>query len=267
MNKYSLKTPEVSVTMPVYNTEKFISESIESILNQTFEDFELILVNDFSSDNSLKILNNYKKKDKRIRVINNKKNLGTVKSRNIALKAAKGKYIAVLDSDDISNKKRLNIQKTFLDKNKHIYLVGSSAIFIDKDGKEIRRFRKLNNFKILRWRLPKSCGIIHSSVMFRNDKSVKYNENYTSAHDYNLYLDILSQGKNLTNLSDFLIKHRVHQTSFHTSNKKKQEYFRNKTILEHKDLKSNLNIFEKIYYSIKLAIFYLKTRKEKKLVI
>jgi glycosyltransferase involved in cell wall biosynthesis len=260
-----MKEPKISLVMPIYNSEKFLDESIESILNQTFQDFELVLVNDKSTDNSLRIIKEYMKKDKRIKLINNKENLGSVKSRNKGLKVAKGKYVAVLDSDDISLSKRFKIQHDYLEKNPHIFLVGSSAIYIGEKGKEIRRFRKYDNYKILGWRFFKSCGMIHSTVMFRNTPDVSYNEEFKSAHDYNFYLDILAQGKNITNIPLFLIKHRVHQGSAHTTNTKKQEFFRDKAIKEHMQFKPKLSLIKKIAYSFKLFLFYLKTFDEKKI--
>lgn len=259
------KNPKISVIMPVYNSEKFLDESISSILNQSFKDFELIIINDKSTDFSLKIIKKYMRKDKRIKLVNNEKNLGTVRSRNIGLKNAEGKYVAILDSDDISNSERLRLQYSYLEKNPHIFLVGSSAVYINEQGEELCRFRKYNNYKILRWRLPKSCSIVHSSIMFRNEKNNFYNEDFKSAHDYNFYLDLLANGKNITNLPVFLVKHRFYTGSAHSSNSKRQEFFRDKTRESHKNIRSQLNIFEKFFYSFKLLLFYLNTKKEKKM--
>lgn len=254
-----MNNPKISVVMPVYNSEKYLRESIESILNQTFRDFELIIIDDCSTDNSIKIVESYN--DKRIKIFQNEKNIGTVKTRNIGLKKAKGKYIAVMDSDDISLPDRFDYQLTYLVFNPHIFLVGSSAIFIDDKGNEIKRFRKYNNYKILGWRLQKSCGIVHSSVMFKN-MGERYNEGFYSAHDYDFYLRMLSKGKYLTNLPAFLIKHRVHKESAH-SNSSNQRMFKNLTQLIHSDLKKP-PIYKKIFYSFKLLIHYLKTYKEKR---
>ncbi len=255
-----MKHPKISVIMPVYNSEKYLRESIESILNQTFTDFELIVINDSSTDNSLNIIKSYK--DKRIKLINNKKNLGTVKSRNVGLRKAKGKYIAVMDSDDISLSNRFGLQFNYLENNPHIFLVGSSAIYIDDKGKEIKRFRKYDDYKMLAWRLPKSCSIVHSSVMFRNE-GLLYSRIFTSAHDYNFYLDLLEKGKNLTNLPNFLVKHRVHKDSIH-SYKESQIIFRNLTQELHYDLNYRFNLFDKIGFLWNLIPFYIKTYKEKR---
>ena len=253
--------PKVSVIMPMYNEEKYLSQSIESILNQTFKDFEFIIIDDYSKDNSIEIVESYK--DKRIKLIKNKENLGTVKTRNIGLREAKGKYISILDGDDLSLLNRLSTQYNYLENNKHIFLVGSSAIYIDDKGKELRRFRKYNDYELLAFRLPKSCSIVHSSIMFRNTNKYLYDEDFISAHDYNFYLDLLSAGKNLTNLPEFLIKHRVHKDSSH-SNNSRQIMYRDITQFKNRDLNDRFSFFTKVCFSFRLFIHYIKTYKEKR---
>ena len=259
-----MKNPKISVIMPVYNAEEFVEESIKSILNQSFKEFEFIIIDDKSTDSSLNIINKYKKKDKRIVLIKNKKNLAQALSRNKGLKKAKGKYIAVLDSDDLAVKKRLEIQFNYLEKNPHIFLVGSSAIYIDEKGKEIRRFRKYNDCKMLAWRLPKSCGIIHSSIMFRNTPEFNYNTRFKSGNDYGLYLSILESGKNLTNLPQFLVRYRVHPKSISSTKKEKQREITEKTKAFYSHLNLKLDFWTKIKYTLKLGFFYLITYLEKR---
>lgn len=128
--------PRVSVIMSVYNSEKYLEDSIKSILNQSFKDFEFIIVNDCSNDNSLKIINKYKENDVRIRLINNSKKINLANSLNKCLKVAKGKYIARMDADDISIKNRLEIQYNFMEENEDIFLCGGSAIVINEYGKK-----------------------------------------------------------------------------------------------------------------------------------
>lgn len=248
--------PKISVIMAVYNEEKFLKESIDSILNQTFNDFELIIINDCSTDSSLKIMKSHQ--DKRIRIINNNKNVGFLNSRNKALKIARGKYIAILDGDDVSLPERFKIQFNYLEMNPNIFLVGSSAIFINEKGIEISRFRKYNDYELLAWRMPVSCGILSPSVMFRNEGYV-YNQGFGGAGDYDLYLRMLSDRKRLTNLPDFLVKYRVHGGSMSIYNRLKQEKYR--------DLIKEKNKFKgrfKIRFLPKLFIHYLKTYKEKR---
>lgn len=163
--------PKISVLTTVYNGERFLKETIESVLNQTFKNFEYIIVNDGSTDNTKKIIKEYMNKDNRIVYLENEINKGFDNLHNIlnmGLKIAKGKYAAILDGDDISHSQRLEKQFNYLESNLHIFLVGSSAIYIDEKGTEIRRFRKYNNYKMIAWRLLKSCCIVHSSIMFKN---------------------------------------------------------------------------------------------------
>ena len=129
--------PIVTVIMPVYNAEKYLEESIESILNQSFKDFELLVINDGSTDLSSRILDKYKLKDQRIRIINNEGNKGLPYTRDRGLKLAKGKYIALIDADDVSYKNRLEEQVNYLDFNKEIDIVSSNFDFIENG--EIRK--------------------------------------------------------------------------------------------------------------------------------
>ena len=110
-----MKNPLVSILMPVYNSEKYLREAIKSILNQTFTNFELIIINDGSTDNSLKIIKSFK--DNRIKIIKNKGNLGLIKTLNKGIDLAQGKYIARMDADDIAMPKRLEKQIAFFNEN------------------------------------------------------------------------------------------------------------------------------------------------------
>jgi len=251
-------TPLISLVLPIYNGERFLKESLESILNQTFKKFELIVVDDGSTDNSIELVKSYN--DSRIRVIKNKRNLGSVAAINIALKNSKGKYIAVCTQDDISHPKRFEIEFNYLEKHPQIFLVGSSAIYINEGGKEIRRFRKYNHPKILAWRLRKSNGIIFPSIMFRN-KDVIFNNHY----EYHFYYRLLKRGEMLTNIPNFLVKYRVHSNAESVFDKERQDKLSKEVIEEFKTLRDPTNIIEKADYSFRLILHYLRTFKEKRL--
>lgn len=224
-NPYSkMKNPKISVIMPVYNAEKFLDKAIKSILNQTFKDFEFIIINDGSKDNSLKIIKEFQKKDKRIVLINNKKNLGLQKTLNKGLRISKGKYIARMDSDDISMERRFEIQFSYLENHPSIFLIGCSAIVIDSFGNKLGVFRKYGGSKKLRKKILKNNCIIHPSIMFRNEDEIFYREKFKTSEDYDLYLRLLSSGKNMANLHSFLIKYRISEGSF-VSTMKNQEFF------------------------------------------
>ena len=193
--------------MSVFNHEEFLDESIQSILNQTFKDFEFIIINDASTDSTLEIIKKYQIKDKRIQLIINKKNIGLTKSLNKGLKISKGKYIARQDADDVSLPKRLEKQYEFLEKNKQIILCGTDYINIDDKGQKLPKRRVIYDWKKIKKILPKDNPFVHSSIMFRN-KGLFYREKFELAQDYDLYLNLLTKGMKMINLKRVLIKHR-----------------------------------------------------------
>lgn len=220
-----MKYPKISIIMPSYNAEKYLSKSIDSILKQSFKDFEFIIIDDGSIDNTKKILSKYKKRDKRIKILTNKDNLGLQKTLNKGLKYAKGDYIARMDADDISSKERLQVQLNFLENNPKIFMVGSSAIVIDENDNRIGLLRKFNDSERTKKKLETSNCIIHPSIMFRNEGDIYYRENFKTSEDYDLYLRFLSNGKKLTNLPEFLIKYRISSGSFVSTMPNQDLYF------------------------------------------
>lgn len=130
-----MNSPLVTVFMAVYNGQKYISEAINSILNQTFRDFELLIIDDGSTDNTIDNIKLFT--DDRIRLIQNHKNLGLFVTRNYGIDQAKGKYFAILDSDDIAFPNRLQIQVNFMERNPQYALCGAKAKVINQMGEEI----------------------------------------------------------------------------------------------------------------------------------
>ena len=125
---------KATVLMPVYNAEKYVAEAIDSILNQTFNDFEFLIINDGSTDNSLDIIKSYD--DPRITIINNETNLGLSHTLNKGIELARGEYIIRMDADDISLSIRLEKQIEFMDSNQHIGICGSWIQTFDKSGNQ-----------------------------------------------------------------------------------------------------------------------------------
>lgn len=125
----------VSIVIPVYNSEKFIKETIQTVENQTYKNWELLLVNDCSTDDSKKIIEEYEKKDERIKLIDLDKNSGAAVARNKGIEEAKGKYIAFLDSDDLWDEKKLEKQLKFMKENEYAFTF-TSYEFADENGKE-----------------------------------------------------------------------------------------------------------------------------------
>lgn len=227
MNKV---TPKVSVIMSVYNGSRYLWESIGSILSQTFTDFELILINDCSTDNSWEIINEYAKKDERIVLVNNQENIGLTKSLNKGLKIARGEYIARQDADDISLPDRLLIQTNFLDKHNDVGAIGSNAETISEKGEFLENrclpFESegwVEHENLQAYLLINNC-LYHSSLIARRNLVEQiggYQEDLRYAQDYDFWwrLSLLSR---LASLSDILIQVRS-STSNITSKKRQQQ--------------------------------------------
>lgn len=196
--------PKVTVLMSVYNNEKHLSDAVNSILNQTFGDFEFLIINDGSTDNSDEILKSYK--DSRITIYKNKENIGLAKSLNLGLKKAKGKYIARQDGDDISMPERLKRQVDFLDKYSDYAVVGTFAKVFDENSREVRLWKKLIEDDEIRKFLKKGNCIIHGSAMIRTsflNNVGFYYESMERSQDYELWLR-LSKKYKMANIPEVL---------------------------------------------------------------
>lgn len=205
-----MKNPRISVVLPVYNAEKFISKSLSSILEQTYKNFELLVINDGSVDKTEQIVKNVK--DKRIKIVKNEQNLGVTKSLNIGLKMSKGEYIARCDGDDVNNLNRFKTQIEFLDKNKDYVLVGSNFEIIDEKGKKIGQTILPETDEEIRKKIMIRNPISHPSVMYRRKVVLKiggYRQIFNGAEDYDLWFRLLKVGR-VYNLKEKLIKRRWH---------------------------------------------------------
>ena len=211
--------PKISVLMSIYNGAKYLKEAVDSILNQTFTNFEFIIINDGSTDATDAILKSYS--DPRLKIIANPVNLGLTKSLNIGLNAARGEYIARQDTDDISLPNRLEIQFKFMENHKEISLVGGSAILIDNQGEEIGRKIKPLEFSEIKFHSLLKNPFFHPSFFFKKEvikKNGGYNENFPFAQDYELTSRLIHSGLKTANLREPLIKYRVMENSI-TGNK------------------------------------------------
>ena len=141
----------ISILMPTYNVEKFVEEAVRSILCQTYKKFELIVVDDCSTDMTFEILQRLASEDERIKLFRNEVNSKICKTLNKALKYARGKYIGRMDGDDISTPDRFRVLKNFMDEHPDVALVGSNMITIDEDGREISRKRYVQTNRYIQW--------------------------------------------------------------------------------------------------------------------
>lgn len=204
--------PLVSVVMPTYNGERFLRPAIESILNQTFRDFELILIDDGSTDSTPRILAEYH--DARLLVLTNEHNLGIAGATNRGLAAARGRYVALQDHDDISLPHRFQTQVDFLESHPDIALVGSAAKLIDENGAAYGDYVEPEDDVELKWEALFRCPINHTSVMVRRRVLLDVGGYSTDtmlrvASDYDLLSRIVMRYR-VANLSQPLVKWRRH---------------------------------------------------------
>lgn len=204
-----IKSPKITVLMSVYNSQEFLKDAIESILNQTFKDFEFLIIDDGSNDKSLEIISSYH--DRRIVLINNEMNMGLAKSLNKGLHLAKGKYIARMDADDIALPFRLDRQFTFMEENTEVDICGSWVQTIGDGVENIWRHPTSNDE--IKVQLLFNSALVHPSVFMRKksifDKGLFYNESIKRAQDYELWSRVAITGE-MRNIPEVLLKYRLH---------------------------------------------------------
>lgn len=242
--------PKISVVMPVYNSERYIKTSIESILTQTFKNFEFIIIDDGSNDDSFKVIDSYRQKDKRIILMRNNQNIGTSKTLNRGLFIAQGKYIIRMDADDWSYPNRFQKQFDFMEKSPETGVSGGTIEICDKNLniKNKRRYplSDIGARKIIFQYSP----FAHPATIW-NAKLMKkihgYNPNIPLSQDYELYFRIGKISK-FANIKDTILKLRTHDDSSSIIKGKFQEqyaiYTRIKAFLE---FGYTMSFFEKLY--------------------
>ena len=206
----------ISVIMSVYNGEKYLVQAIDSILNQTYQNFEFIIIDDCSTDNSSHILQEYAKKDSRIKIIKKEKNIGIkgfIENLNLGISIAKGKYIARMDQDDVSLPERFQKQVIFLENNPKISMVGAQIDFINEKNEIIgEKIGALEHEEIVN-KMTSQIQLFHPAIMFRNHQNIKYREKFIYCEDYDLYLNLITQGKKLANINEKLLHYRILESS------------------------------------------------------
>lgn len=260
-----MSEPKISVVMPAYNAEKYIAEAINSILSQTFTDFEFIIINDASIDSTKEIIESFQ--DSRIILINNKQNQGVANSLNIGISAARGKYIARMDADDISLPKRFQTQFDFMEQNPNIDICGTwSKTF----GDYVTSWETYQKHDDIRDASFFFCPMIHPTIMFRKDLSLQYSLDFPRAEDYDIWCKKINE-LNFANIPEILLLYRTHYCQIGAAHQSEQKLnakdirVRNlKSIgisLEEKELKIYNDIFseqfkpqnmEEIVFAIKI---------------
>ncbi|PSU82830.1 glycosyl transferase [Photobacterium kishitanii] len=244
-----MSSPLVSILLPVYNGGEYIEEAIDSIISQTYKNFELIVINDGSNDNTRDLLDNYIS-FKNIKIYHTE-NQGIIKSLNYALSLADGEYIARMDADDIAYEDRISKQVSFLNENKDVWLCGSQVELIGT----ISGISNLPiNADLCRIKALFSTPVYHPTVMFRRNNII-YDINYKDAEDYKFWTDILLLGE-IKNINDVLLKYRTHENQISKLNNFNQ--VRKQIDISKRMLMREMSITDANIPYIKLISLYLE---------
>ena len=207
-------SPLVTVLMTVYNGSEYLDASVQSIINQTFEDFEFLIINDCSTDDSTKIIESFN--DQRIVIYDNEKNIGQTKSLNIGLKLAKGKYIARIDADDTALPKWLERLVGYIKEHPGYAAVSPSVIIIDGEDKRKKIRRVPADFHEIIFQIFYNSPMNHVSVLMNKDLILEhggYDEEFKITQDYELWSSLVRNNYSITNIPDVLMSCRVHSNS------------------------------------------------------
>jgi len=259
-----MSTPSITVLMPVYNGEKYLREAIDSILCQTFTDFEFLIINDGSNDKTEEIILSYN--DTRIRYIKNKINLKLIATLNKGIALAIGKYIARMDADDLSLPTRLERQFEFMERNKDVALCGTWYQLLGGANNVVRYVCTHNE---IRMKMLYQSHFCHPTVIFRKSMidtlTLKFDPLFIHAEDYDFFVRI-AEKFSVANISDVLLTYRVHEQSVSLQNKTIQN--NNSTLIKKRSFKNiGIDIAEnelELYRSIEQHEYvptneYLKT--------
>jgi glycosyltransferase involved in cell wall biosynthesis len=223
--------PLVTVLMPVYNGGEFLRPTMETILGQTYRDFEFLIINDCSTDDSLETIRSFG--DPRIRVHTNSVNMGQTKSLNVGLRLARGKYVVVNDADDYSLPKRIETQLDFIMKNPEYPVVGTSCYIMDREGKILRTFLRPTDPREIQLQFLSDTPMTHGSVIMQKDAILAlggYNEEFRIIQDYELWSTLMRKGTRVMNIPDILVVIRTFADSISFKERDAQTLENGKTI-------------------------------------
>ncbi|MFK8265479.1 glycosyltransferase family 2 protein [Capnocytophaga cynodegmi] len=192
---------KISVLIPTYNVEKFVEQALRSVMNQTYSNLEIIIVDDCSTDNTYEILTKIAEEDDRIKLLRNETNLKIAETLNLALKQSTGKYIVRMDGDDISHPERINILYIFLKNNPDIKLVGSNYSFIDEENNSIKKeVLQPETFQTIKKVAMYSSPVLHIWMTYRDIYTKYGNYRMAGVEDYDFVLRLISNNVKLANI-------------------------------------------------------------------
>lgn len=223
-----MNPPEISVILPAYNTEAYLGKAIQSLLDQSFRDFELLIINDGSTDKTEDIIRSFS--DPRIVYIKNEQNYGLIDTLNKGIDISRGKYIARMDGDDICLATRFAYQKSMLDQHPGIAAIASTIIFINKAGEQTGSWdldKRTIDPQAIRSKMPYENCIAHPSVMMRSSvlKEMKYKPGQKNIEDYDLWLRLMIRGYGITKVTEPQLLYRVLDSSITGIHLKRKNFF------------------------------------------
>jgi len=218
--------PKISVVMSVYQGERYLEEALDSVLDQTWRDYEYVIVDDGSTDATGMILTRHAARDRRIVLLKNERNLGLTKSLNRALSVACGEYVARQDADDVSMPRRLESQIRFMESRPDVGLLGTACRVIDAEGRAVGECVWPANDTAIRWQMLFHNAFCHSSVMWRRaafaECEPRYDERYHYSQDYALWSQLLTRVSG-ANLDEPLVSYRAHDRSIESTSREAQQ--------------------------------------------
>ena len=251
-----MKDPLISVILPVYNTERYIEASIQSVLNQTYRNFELIILNDASTDGSKEIIRSFN--DERIRYVENEQNLRLIKTLNKGVELARGEYIARMDADDICHPSRFERQLRFLQQDKSYVMCGSWAKIIDSNGNKTGRIKRIDTDGLLKVNMLFTTPFVHPTVMIKTDALKKnlYSEEAIHCEDMELWPRLaMNTPFRFARIPEYLLEYRWHDKNISVEHSVHQSNFRRKVLkpyverlsgeLTEDDLQTHFSLFER----------------------
>ena len=242
---------KVSIIVPMYNAEKFIGKTIESVLSQTYENWEMLIMNDVSTDNSLAVVNEYAKKDDRIKVLNTEKNMGVVKGRNHLIDLANGKFIAFLDADDYWHSQKLEKQIQFM-KEKNAGISCTEYTRVKENGEKINEVVIKSEISYTDMLKNNYLGCL--TVMYDVEKVGKrYFKELEKNEDYVLWLEIVKDVKTIFGLKENLAYYRVLDNS-RSSNKVKTAKVRWEIYQKVEKLPFLKSVYYFLHYAIRAVL-------------
>ena len=246
-----MEKEKVSIIVPMYNAEKFIGKTIESVLSQTYENWEMLIMNDVSTDNSLAVVSEFVKKDDRIKVVNTEKNMGVVKGRNHLIDLANGKYIAFLDADDYWHSQKLEKQIQFM-KEKNASISCTEYTRVRENGEKINEVVIKSEISYTDMLKNNYLGCL--TVMYDVEKIGKrYFKELDKNEDYVLWLEIVKDVKTIYGLKENLAYYRVLDNS-RSSNKVKTAKVRWEIYRKIEKLPLLKSIYYFIHYAVRAVL-------------